>query len=110
MALVTLRLWELSHLAIPVVIILISQLILCVLMCVTIVYWIMGRDYEAAVGSSGFCGYMLGITANAVACMEELVEKYGPARQAFLIVPIVGAFLIDFTNSIVITTMANYFR
>lgn len=110
MALVTLRLWELAHLALPLIAILISQVVLCILMCLTIVYWIMGRDYEAAVESSGFCGYMLGITANAVACMEELVEKYGPARQAFLIVPLVGAFLIDFTNSLVITTMANFLR
>ena len=51
-----------------------------------------------------------GITANAVACMEELVEKYGPAPQAFLVVPIVGAFLIDFTNSFLITAMANMMR
>jgi ESS family glutamate:Na+ symporter len=51
---------------------------------------------------------MLGITANAVACMEELVEKYGPAPEAFLVVPVVGAFLIDFSNSLIITTMANF--
>jgi ESS family glutamate:Na+ symporter len=110
MALVTLRLWELAHLALPMVIILAAEVVLCVGMCFTVVYWLMGRNYEAAVESSGFCGYMLGITANAVACMEELVEKYGPAPEAFLVVPVVGAFLIDFTNSLVITTMANVFR
>ena len=63
-----------------------------------------------SVSAAGFCGFMLGITANAVACMEELVEKYGPAPQAFLIVPIVGAFLIDFTNSLIITAFANWLR
>jgi len=110
MALVTLRLWELAHLALPMLVMLGVQVLFCCLMCVTLSFWVMGRDYEAAVSSAGFCGFMLGITANAVACMEELVEKYGPAPQAFLIVPIVGAFLIDFTNSLIITAFANWLR
>jgi ESS family glutamate:Na+ symporter len=110
MALITLRLWELAHLALPLFVMLAVQVVFCCLMCVTLAFWVMGRDYEAAVSSAGFCGFMLGITANAVACMEELVEKYGPAPQAFLIVPIVGAFLIDFTNSLIITAMANWLR
>jgi len=79
-------------------------------MCVTLPVWVMGRKYEGAVSAAGFCGFMLGTTANAVACMEELVEKYGPAPQAFLVVPIVGAFLIDFTNSLIITGFANWLR
>ncbi len=107
MALLTLRLWELAHLALPLVVILTAQVALCWLMCVTMSYWVMGRNYESAVMAAGFCGFMLGITANAIACMEELVEKYGPAPQAFLVVPVVGAFLIDFTNSMIITAMAN---
>jgi glutamate:Na+ symporter, ESS family len=107
MALLTLRLWEIAHLALPMLVILAAQVAFCWLMCVTICYRGMGRNYEAAVTTAGFCGFMLGITANAVACMEELVEKYGPAPQAFLVVPIVGAFLIDFTNSFIITAMLN---
>jgi ESS family glutamate:Na+ symporter len=110
MALITLRLWELAHLAVPMLVMLAVQVAFCWAMCVTLVFWVMGRKYEAAVSSAGFCGFMLGITANAVACMEELVEKYGPAPQAFLVVPIVGAFLIDFTNSLIITAMANLLR
>jgi ESS family glutamate:Na+ symporter len=110
MALLTLRLWEIAHLALPMLVILGAQVVFCWLMCVTICYRGMGRDYEAAVTTAGFCGFMLGITANAVACMEELVEKYGPAPQAFLVVPIVGAFLIDFTNSFIITAMMNAMR
>ncbi len=110
MALLTLRLWEIAHLALPMLVILAAQVAFCWLMCVTICYRGMGRDYEAAVSTAGFCGFMLGITANAVACMEELVEKFGPAPQAFLVVPIVGAFLIDFTNSFIITTMMNVMR
>jgi glutamate:Na+ symporter, ESS family len=110
MALLTLRLWEIAHLALPMLVILGAQVAFCWLMCVTICYRGMGRNYEAAVTTAGFCGFMLGITANAVACMEELVEKYGPAPQAFLVVPIVGAFLIDFTNSFIITAMMNVMR
>jgi len=110
MALLTLRLWEIAHLALPMLVILAAQVAFCWAMCVTLCYRGMGGDYEAAVTTAGFCGFMLGITANAVACMEELVEKYGPAPQAFLIVPIVGAFLIDFTNSFIITTMMNVMR
>ena len=110
MALITLRLWELSHLALPLLAMLLAQVAFCWLMCVTLPFWVMGRKYEAAVSSAGVCGFMLGITANAVACMEELVEKYGAAPQSFLVVPIVGAFLIDFTNSLIITAFANWTR
>jgi len=110
MALITLRLWELAALALPLVAILAAQVALCWLMCVAMSFPLMGRDYESAVTASGFCGFMLGITANAMACMEELVEAYGAAPRSFLIVPVVGAFLIDFTNSLIVTAMANVIR
>ena len=102
-----LRLWELAHLILPMILILAAQVVLCWLMCVTACFYLMGRDYESAVMSSGFCGFMLGVTANAVASMEELVEKFGPAPRSFLVVPLVGTFLIDFVNSLIITAMAN---
>lgn len=110
MAVMTLKLWELAYLVLPLVAILILQVVLCWLICVTACFYLMGRNYEGAVMSSGFCGFMLGVTANAVACMEELVEKFGPAPQSFLVVPLVGAFLVDFTNSLIITTMANMLK
>ena len=110
MAVMTLKLWELAYLVLPLIAILILQVVLCWLICVTACFYLMGRNYESAVMSSGFCGFMLGVTANAVACMEELVEKFGPAPQSFLVVPLVGAFLVDFTNSLIITTMANMLR
>lgn len=110
MAVMTLKLWELAYLVLPLVAILILQVVLCWLLCVTACFYLMGRNYEGAVMSSGFCGFMLGVTANAVACMEELVEKFGPAPQSFLVVPLVGAFLVDFTNSLIITTMANMLK
>lgn len=107
MAVLTLRLWELAQLVLPLFVILVAQVVLGWLMSVTACFYLMGRNYESAVMSSGFCGFMLGVTANAVASMEELVEKFGPAPQSFLVVPLVGAFLVDFTNSLIITAMAN---
>jgi hypothetical protein len=67
------------------------------------------QRYEAAVISSGFIGFILGTTANAMANMKALVERYGPAPKAFLVVPMVGAFFIDFTNALIITAFLNYF-
>jgi ESS family glutamate:Na+ symporter len=75
---------------------------------VTIVHRALGKNYDAAIMTSGYCGFMLGITANAIACMEELTEKHGASPQAFLVVPVVGAFLIDLVNSLIITAMANF--
>ena len=70
----------------------------------------MGRDYDSAVMSSGFVGFMLGTTANAMANMEAIVQKYGPSPKAFLVVPMVGAFFIDFTNALIITAFLNFYR
>ena len=68
----------------------------------------MGRDYDAAVMAGGHCGFGLGATPNAVANMEALVERFGAAPRAFLVVPMVGAFFIDFTNALIITAYINW--
>jgi len=91
-------------------VILFLQVVLVMLLCMTLTFRLMGRDYDAAVMSGGYCGFMLGTTANAMACMDELVQKFGPAPQAFLIVSLVGAFLIDFTNALIITNAINLLR
>lgn len=109
MALLTLRLWELLNLAVPLFAMLFLQVLLVTVMCVG-TWRLMGRDYEAAVMAGGFCGFMLGTTANAMACMSVLTEKYGPAPRAFIVVPLVGASLIDFTNAAVITQLTNMLR
>jgi ESS family glutamate:Na+ symporter len=109
MALLTLRLWELVQLALPMLVILLAQLALVWIMAI-LIFRLMGRDFDAAVMASGFSGFMLGTTANAMAGMEVLTGKYGPAPRAYLVVPIVGAFLIDFTNAMVITAFANFLR
>ena len=110
MALMTLKLWELAGLALPLLVILIVQLIVVSAFSLWILFRLMGRDYEAAVMSGGFVGFMMGTTANAMANMRSLVERYGPAPRAFLVVPMVGAFFIDFTNAIIITVFLNIFR
>ena len=68
------------------------------------------RDYDAAVMAGGFCGFMLGTSANAMANMGAIVERYGPAPKAYLVVPLVGAFFIDFANALLITFFLNLWR
>jgi ESS family glutamate:Na+ symporter len=85
------------------------QLAMVAAFCV-VVFRLMGRDYDAAVMGGGFIGFMLGTTANAMAVMRTLVERYGAAPRAFLVAPLVGAFFIDFTNALVITGFINFFR
>jgi ESS family glutamate:Na+ symporter len=106
LALMTLRLWELAGLAIPLITILAAQVAL-VAVFVWPVFTVMGRDYESAVMGGGFVGFMLGTTANAMAVMRTLADRYGPAPVAFLVAPLVGAFFIDFTNAIIITLFLN---
>jgi ESS family glutamate:Na+ symporter len=73
-----------------------------------VTFRLMGRDYDAAVMAGGHCGFGLGATPNAVANMEALVERFGAAPRAFLVVPMVGAFFIDFTNALIITAYINW--
>jgi glutamate:Na+ symporter, ESS family len=110
LALMTLKLWELASLAVPLLAIVGAQVALVWALSLRVVPRVMGRDYDAAVMSSGFCGFMLGTTANAMANMGALVERYGPAPRAYLAVPMVGAFFIDFTNALLITACLNLFR
>ncbi len=110
LALMTLKLWELANLALPLIVMVASQVALIVIVCLAPIPRLMGKDYEAAVMSSGFLGFMLGTTANAMANMGALVERYGPAPKAYLVVPMVGAFFIDFTNALIITALLNFWR
>ena len=102
MAMVTLRLWELEKLALALIVILCVQVVVTIAYCAAC-FRLFGGDYDAAVTTAGFCGVMLGITPNAMASMEEIASKHGPAPRAFLAVPVVGGFLLDFTNSLLIT-------
>jgi len=110
MALLTLKLWVLAALAVPLLLILTAQVIVTTLFAVFIAFRWLGKDYEGAVAAAGWLGFMLGTTANAIACMSVLESRNGPAPRARLAVPVVGAFLIDFTNSFVILTGADFVR
>ena len=103
LAMVTLKLWELEKLALALIVILCVQVVITIAYCAAC-FRIFGGDYNAAVTTAGFCGVMLGITPNAMASMESLASKHGPAPRAFLAVPVVGGFLLDFANSLLITT------
>ena len=109
-ALMDLKLWQLAGQALPLFVILIVQLTLLVGLAILVSYRLMGRDYDSAVMASGFIGFAMGTTANAVANMRTLVGRFGPAPRAFLVVPLVGAFFIDFINALVITGFVNWLR
>jgi len=109
-ALMELKLWELAGLAVPMLVILAVQVILMIAYAVFVTFVLMGRDYEAAVTASGHIGFGLGVTPNAVANMEALTERYAPAPRSFLIVPVVGAFFIDFSNALIINLSINLIR
>ena len=109
LALTNLKLWELAGLAMPLLVNLGLQALMVAAFCL-LVYRLMGRDFDAAVMGGGFIGFMLGTTANAMAVMRTLVERYGAAPRAFLVAPLVGAFFIDFANALIITGYINYFK
>lgn len=102
MALMSLRLWELVSLALPILAILSLQTLAVVLYAYFITFRIMGRDYDAAVMAAGHCGIGLGATPTAIANMQAVTSRHGPSPQAFLIIPVVGAFLIDLVNALTI--------
>ena len=91
------------RLAGPLLIILVIQTVLVVVWAVLVAFWVVGRDYESAVMAGAFCGFAMGATATAIANMQALTRRYGPAPQAFLVVPLAGAFFIDIMNAAVLT-------
>ncbi|WP_435951487.1 sodium/glutamate symporter [Dryocola sp. BD626] len=102
MALMSLKLWELASLALPMLAILTVQTIFMALYAIFVTYRLMGKNYDAAVLAAGHCGFGLGATPTAIANMQAITERFGPSHMAFLVVPMVGAFFIDIVNAIVI--------
>ena len=101
-ALMSLKLWDLAALALPIFIILAAQTLVMALFAIFVTFRIMGSNYDAAVLSAGHCGFGLGATPTAIANMQAVTQRYGPSQIAFLVVPMVGAFFIDIVNVIVI--------
>ena len=108
MALMSLKLWQLIDLALPMIVILLVQTVLMFLYANFVVFNVMGRDYEAAAMTTAFCGFGMGATPNAMANMKALAERYGAAPRAFFVVPLVGSLFIDFFNGIILTTFINF--
>lgn len=109
MALMSIKLWEIADLALPLLVIVFVQVLFVVLFAIFVLFRILGRNYDAAVMIAGFAGHGLGATPNAMANMAAVTARYGPSRKAFLIVPIVGAFLIDVVSMPIIITTINIF-
>ena len=108
-ALMSLKLWQLSDLAIPLMAMLASQVLFIALFVRFVLFRVMGSNYEAAVMAAGTCGFGLGATPNAIANMSVMVERFGPAPTAFFVIPIIGALIVDFVNSSIVTVLINIF-
>ena len=106
-ALMSVSLWDLVDVAGPMIVMLVAQTVLMFFYARFVVFNIMGRDYEAAVMTSAFCGFGMGATPNAMANMQAVTKNYGPAPQAYFIVPLVGSLFIDFFNGLIITLFLN---
>ena len=106
-AMISLKLWELQSLALPLVVILVSQVLLMALFAFFVAFPMLGRDYDAAVLCAGMCGFGLGATPNAMANMSAVCYKYRYTVKPFLILPIIGAMFADLINTGMITFFLN---
>jgi len=102
LSLMGLDLSQLVNVAVPIIVLVLLQVVLIGLLSMTLIFKYMGKDYQAAVTATGFYGFMMGTTANAMANMDAFVQRYSPAPRAYLVVPIVGAFFIDFVNTLLV--------
>jgi len=102
MSLMSLQLWTLIDLAGPIILLLIAQVVVISAFVIFVVFRLMGKSYDAAVMSAGYAGLALGATPTAIANMTAVTEKYGASPQAFLVIPLVGAFFIDIANAFII--------
>lgn len=107
MALISLKLWELKAVAGPLLIILLAQTVLMAAFAYFVTFKLCGKNFDAAVLAAGHCGFGMGATPNAMANMDAVTSRFGPSPTAYLVIPIVGAFLVDFMNLGVITAFVN---
>ena len=109
-ALLDLKLWQLTGMAGSVTVILAVQTVVMILYATFVTYVLMGRDYDAAVLSAGHCGFGLGATPTAVANMQSITQSFGPSHKAFLIVPMVGAFFVDIINALILSGFVEFLK
>ncbi len=109
-ALMSLKLWQLTALAVPLMATLLVQVAIIALLAYFAIFRVMGKDYEAAVMAAGTCGFGLGATPNAIANMNAMCERYGSAHTAYFVIPLIGAFVVDFLNASVLMVFMNLLR
>lgn len=110
LSMMTLELWQLADLAVPMLVLLIAQTVMMILVAVFVTFRIMGKTYDAAMMAVGHCGFGLGAVPTAMANMQSIEEKYGPSPNAFFIVPLVGSLFINLVNTFVITGFINFVK
>jgi ESS family glutamate:Na+ symporter len=109
MSLMSLQLWDIASLAGPLLLVVMVQVVVITLFVVFVVFRFMGKDYDAAVISAGYAGLAMGATPTAIANMTAITKELGGAPKAFITVPLVGAFFVDISNSVVIKLMLSWF-
>ena len=107
-ALMSLKMWTITELALPILLILVVQVCLMLVFAYFITYRAMGKDYDAIVLSAGHCGFGLGATATAVANIQAVTSRFGQSPKAFLIIPMVGAFFIDILNALILNVFVTF--
>lgn len=108
MSLMSLQLWTLVDLALPIILLLLAQVVVVSLFTIFILFRVLGKSYDAAIISSGYAGLALGATPTAIANMTAVTKKYGASPQAFIVIPLIGAFFIDIANALVIQTLLQW--
>ena len=108
-AMISLKLWQLAELALPMVLLLTGQTLFMYLFARFFLFRVLGGNYDAAVMVSGACGFGMGATPNAMANINAVSDRYGISRKAFFLVPVVGSLFADFVNTFLITVFINFF-
>ena len=108
LSMMTLKLWQLADLALPMLVLLMVQVAVMALFGILITFPIMGKNFDAAMITAGQCGFGLGAVPTAMANMQSIQDKYGPSPSAFFIVPLVGSLFINLVNSLIITSFLNF--
>ena len=108
LAMMGLKLWQLAELAVPMIVMLVAQTVLMFVVARFVCFNLLGKSYDAAVITAGFCGFGMGATPNAMANMQAVTKKNGPSPTAFLVVPLVGSLFIDLFNSTIITLFISF--
>lgn len=108
LAMIDMKLWQLADLALPMIVMLAAQTVLMILFANFVVFNVLKKSYDGAVMTTGFCGFGMGATPNAIANMQAVTSQYGPAPTAFMVVPLVGSLFIDFCNATILTGFINF--